>query len=76
MICDNPQNKIPRRSSVDFSLKEEKLFYDRVKKLSEHTIRGVAASLINPTVLVVVLWETANKNNLLLWSLGIILDEV
>ncbi|MFO7560296.1 MAG: PAS domain S-box protein [Desulfobacterales bacterium] len=58
---------------MDLTLKEEKLFYDQVKKLSENTIRGIAASLINASIMVAVLWGVVNKNSLLLWISGIIL---
>jgi len=58
---------------VEETLKMERLFADRVKKLSEHTMLGVAGSLINSMVLIFVLWDVVNKNWLLLWFLCIIL---
>ena len=44
---------------------------DRIQKLSEHTISGVAGSLINSIILVIVLWEVVNKNRLFIWILAV-----
>ena len=61
---------------MDATLKTEKLFYDQVQKLSEHTILGVAASLINSIILVIVLWEVVNRTHLLLWMLCVLLISI
>ena len=53
--------------------KENKLFADRVGKLAEHTKFGLAGTLINSIVLVIVLWELANRSRLFWWFLGILL---
>ena len=61
---------------MDATLKTETLFYDQVQKLSEHTILGVAASLINSIILVIVLWEVVNRTHLLLWMLCVLLISI
>lgn len=61
---------------MDETLKTEKLFYDQVQKLSEHTILGVAGSLINSIIMVIILWGVVNRTHLLLWVLCVMLISI
>ena len=58
------------------ALKEEKLFSEKIKKLSESTLSGSAATLINATITVLVLWPVANRNLLLSWFALLILISI
>ena len=49
------------------TLKEDKLFSEKIRKLSESTLLGSLSTLINSTITVVVLWPVVSHKRLLLW---------
>ena len=56
-----------KEEPVDDPLKSEKLLADKIRKLSESTVLGSVANLINATILVVILWPVGDKTRLLIW---------
>ncbi|MBU4471560.1 MAG: response regulator [Desulfobacteraceae bacterium] len=56
-----------KEEPVDDTLKSEKLLAEKIGKLSESTVLGSVATLINATILVVILWPVGDKTSLLIW---------
>ena len=52
---------------MDSSIKKEKLYLDQIQKLSEHTIFGISATLINSLILSLILWNVAPKMSVMIW---------
>ncbi len=74
---DNRSNQAPdNQDPTGTQTVEEKIFADRVKKLSEHTIFGWLGSLINASVLALVLWGVTDKRRLITWYAGIVLISI
>lgn len=52
---------------MDSSIKKEKLYLEQIQKLSEHTIFGISATLINSLILSFILWNVAPKMSVMIW---------
>jgi PAS domain S-box-containing protein len=52
---------------MDASIKNEKLNIEQIQKLSEHTIFGISATLINSLILSLILWNVAPKMSVIIW---------
>jgi PAS domain S-box-containing protein len=52
---------------MDPSIKNEKLNLEQIQKLSENTIFGISATLINSLILSLILWNVAPKMSVIIW---------
>ncbi|MGD2029704.1 MAG: PAS domain S-box protein [Desulfobacterales bacterium] len=57
---------------MDTVIKQDKIYFDQIQKLSAHTIFGISATLINSLILSLILWNVAPKTSVVIWFILLI----